>query len=61
VNSYLTHLVATQRIADLTRSAEEARRQQQEPSTRPARRSARTVIRLRLRGAGSGRLRVRRA
>ena len=63
MTSHLSYLLATQRMADLAQSAERARRAKVgvEPDGERSRSTARTVIRLRLRGIAGQRLRVRRA
>jgi prephenate dehydrogenase len=63
MTSHLSHLLATQRMNDLAHAAEQARRAKgaAEPSGEGSRSSARTVIRVRLRGLARQRLRVRRA
>jgi hypothetical protein len=63
MNPHLINFVATERIADLARSAEQARRVSQtaEPGVVRDLAAPRTIIRLRRRGAAGQRLRVRRA
>jgi hypothetical protein len=64
MTSNLSYLLATQRMADLAQSAEQARRNKdatEPPSEQRSSPAARTLIRLRLRGTGGRRLRVRRA
>jgi hypothetical protein len=63
MTSNLSYLLATQRMADLAQAAEQTRRTKgaTEPSEDRGRPTARTVIRLRLRGTAGRRLRVRRA
>ena len=63
MTSHLSYLLATQRMADLTHSAEQTRRTKHatESSEQRTRSGARTVISLKLRGAPGRRLRVRRA
>jgi hypothetical protein len=62
MNPHLINFVATERVSDLARSAEQARRVNEAAESGVRRRlsAARTVIRLR-RGAVGQRLRVRRA
>jgi hypothetical protein len=66
MNPQLNYLIATHRSAELRRAAERARLTQEDRATEAAAGqrdglSARTAIRLRLRGVGRARLRVRRA
>jgi hypothetical protein len=65
MNPQLDYLIATQRAADLRRAAEQARLVQDERVIESTGGrgglTARTIVRLRLRGAKSARLRVRRA
>ena len=65
MNSHLNHLAAMERSADLRRAAERARLERDDSATGTAGRQdpseARTIVRMRLFGARSSRLRVRRA
>jgi hypothetical protein len=63
MNSHVNYLMATQRTAELLRTAENARlaNAAKQPQAIEKPKHARTVLRVRLRNAAAGRLRVRRA
>jgi len=65
MNSHFNYLVATERAADLRRRAEKTRLVAEKPAIKPNRGRtgliARAIMRMRLRDAEGGRLRVRRA
>jgi hypothetical protein len=65
MNPDVNYLIAMQKSAELRRAAEQARLAQEARATRAERQrdtlTARTIVRLQLRGVGRGRLRIRRA